>query len=937
MKMRKIISLLLVLVMLCSVIPFTTLAEGETVNSADFDTITTTQSSGGDGSYTNTYTTTNGWTTVNSAIQTGGASVLNPAFPVVGPDKTHKAVCMNGKTSAPGKITSPTLTGGITKLTVNYTKMFTDTKLSATVTLTDLATGATYTHTIAKEADKNTKYEVWTDEWVLDTPITGDFTIQMVNDCPSGATGNKDRMTILGITWEGAPEAPAAPSEATYVIADLDLPTTATKITDFALDETVSISVGMGTKKDDLLRVYANQPFTFTSTTPISAVKLIARVSATADSTFRVETSEDGTTWTTSHESIVQPAVEGEIEFSFETPVKYFRILPVKQMRVRSITLTFGAGSSTPETPDVPETPEEPEKPTNVLTIKEAIDMGSAMAHNTYTTEKYYVTGKITEVYNTQYGNMKITDDEGNILTIYGTYSADGSTRYDAMDVKPVAGDTVTIFGIVGQYNGTPQIKNGWITEHTPAGTTPEVPEQPEQPEVPETPAYTVVTAPVAGTPYKFGMIQEKVSATDVYYLKGGMNGYYMDTNKDVNVAIDVYLEETTGGYYMYTLNGENKLYINMVVSNTHVNGAYEATASTVYTFNAEKQTVIAVVNDTEYWFGTRNDKTYTTVGPCAVSYNGFYCKFYAAPAAEPEKPETPTEGTIVFDDTSKRTEFTTEIQIWTENGVTVTNEKAASRSNVADYFKPARFYAASSLKVEFTGMKTLLFKCNTAGHAEALFNSISADGVKVTIAGTEVLIELAEASDVFFIETLAAQVRVDSITVSTGTQDAPVEPEKPEVNDPTADTELSIKDAIALGASKEHNVYTEGKYYVTGVITEVYNDTYGNMYIVDAEGNTLMIYGTYSADGTLRYDAMEVKPVAGDTVKIYGIIGQYNGNPQMKNGWIVEHTPAQTPEQPEQPEQPEPPKTGDFAIIAMASLLALSGAAVCLLKKKEF
>ena len=222
MKMRKIISLLLVLVMLCSVIPFTTLAEGETVNSADFDTITTTQSSGGDGSYTNTYTTTNGWTTVNSAIQTGGASVLNPAFPVVGPDKTHKAVCMNGKTSAPGKITSPTLTGGITKLTVNYTKMFTDTKLSATVTLTDLATGTTYTHTIAREEEKNTKYVVWTDEWVLDTPITGDFTIQMVNDCPSGATGNKDRMTILGITWEGAAEAPAEPKSATIDFSTAD-------------------------------------------------------------------------------------------------------------------------------------------------------------------------------------------------------------------------------------------------------------------------------------------------------------------------------------------------------------------------------------------------------------------------------------------------------------------------------------------------------------------------------------------------------------------------------------------------------------------------------------------------------------------------------------------------------------------------------------------
>ena len=64
---------------------------------------------------------------------------------------------------------------------------------------------------------------------------------------------------------------------------------------------------------------------------------------------------------------------------------------------------------------------------------------------------------------------MKITDDKGNILTVYGTYSADGSTRYDALEVKPVAGDTVTVYGIVGQYNNTPQVKDGWITSHVPA------------------------------------------------------------------------------------------------------------------------------------------------------------------------------------------------------------------------------------------------------------------------------------------------------------------------------------------------------------------------------------------------------------------------------------------------------------------------------------
>ena len=112
-----------------------------------------------------------------------------------------------------------------------------------------------------------------------------------------------------------------------------------------------------------------------------------------------------------------------------------------------------------------------------------------------------------------------------------------------------------------------------------------------------------------------------------------------------------------------------------------------------------------------------------------------------------------------------------------------------------------------------------------------------------------------------------------------------------------TPDTEISIKDAIELGLAQGHNQYTDGKFYVSGVITEVYNTTYGNMYIEDAEGNKFTIYGAYSADGTARYDAMEVKPVAGDTVTVYGIVGQYNDKAQIKNGWITKHTPAERPD----------------------------------------
>ena len=188
--------------------------EVPTVNRADFETIVTSNANG-DSKYVNTYTTTNGWTVTNSAIQTGGPEgCSNPQFHVIGPDNTHKAPCLNGKTSAPGKVTSPTLTRGISKLTMSYTHMFSDKNLSVTITVTDKATGATYTkvveQTVAGTADKFTVENV---EWVLETPVTGDFTIEVVNNCPSALDSNKDRFTILSLGWESATgSAPVEPT-----------------------------------------------------------------------------------------------------------------------------------------------------------------------------------------------------------------------------------------------------------------------------------------------------------------------------------------------------------------------------------------------------------------------------------------------------------------------------------------------------------------------------------------------------------------------------------------------------------------------------------------------------------------------------------------------------------------------------------------------------
>ena len=142
--------------------------------------------------------------------------------------------------------------------------------------------------------------------------------------------------------------------------------------------------------------------------------------------------------------------------------------------------------------------------------------------------------------------------------------------------------------------------------------------------------------------PFLFGMTQYNVSEEDVYFLNGEMNGFYMDTTTNPDEAIVVYVEAAEGGYYFYTYDVEdNKVYINMVVSGTHVNGAYETAAATVYRYDAEYGTLIANVNGADYWFGTRNDMSYTTVGPCKVEYEGFYCEFYYF---EDEPPVEPCE-----------------------------------------------------------------------------------------------------------------------------------------------------------------------------------------------------------------------------------------------------------------------------------------------------
>ena len=163
--------------------------------SDDFHTITSTNTSYVTGK------TTAGWSYKNCAIFKGGTSNSSPAFKMIG-DASNRALCMNGKTSAKGTITSPTLTTGCGKLSLKYGNVFSESNgVDFTVTIKQNGTAV---KTYKVDVNSITQYNAYT--WEQDVNVAGDFVIEITNNSPSNSSKNKDRVSIWDIEWTGYAE-----------------------------------------------------------------------------------------------------------------------------------------------------------------------------------------------------------------------------------------------------------------------------------------------------------------------------------------------------------------------------------------------------------------------------------------------------------------------------------------------------------------------------------------------------------------------------------------------------------------------------------------------------------------------------------------------------------------------------------------------------------
>ena len=270
----------------------------------------------------------------------------------------------------------------------------------------------------------------------------------------------------------------------------------------------------------------------------------------------------------------------------------------------------------------------------STLTIVEASKLGAAFDHNKYTTGKYYVEGKIKSIANTQYGNLTIEDEQGNTLYVYGVYSADGATRYDALETKPAVGDTIKLWGVLGTYNDAVQMKSGWLVVETdddggdvtpPAGDD----DDDNDDDVVVTPpaggtGSVEGIAPVNGATIKLGLWQNGMGKF-LYFNGEVANNYYLGTTEDFTAAVNLTVEQVTGGWHLWFMKDGVKTYVTIVPgSGTHVNAVMVTDIPAPFVWNTTYKTFTLNVNGEDYFIGTytKSDGTdYDTLSASKLSY----------------------------------------------------------------------------------------------------------------------------------------------------------------------------------------------------------------------------------------------------------------------------------------------------------------------------
>lgn len=277
--------------------------------------------------------------------------------------------------------------------------------------------------------------------------------------------------------------------------------------------------------------------------------------------------------------------------------------------------------------------------------------------------------------------------------------------------------------------------------------------------------------------------------STDTYWFSvvptGTLSGSIMMTitdndgylyKKEIKAADKLAFEKGKVSTFTVSMKGitktlETPANVKATADGLDVNVTWNTVANaTSYVVTCGDQTTTVTTNSADFTMDEYITEYDITVVAKAEGYNdSFAATATVKTGNDPASTTQEVTATITFNSTAKRTVFTTSQQVWVENNITVTNDKASSTSNVANYSNPARFYKSSKLTVAVPGnIESIVFDCNNTSYASALKSSIPSSTATVTVSSDKVTVTPTATASSFVIASLTGgQVRMDGLTVT--------------------------------------------------------------------------------------------------------------------------------------------------------------------------
>ena len=569
----------------------------------------------------------------------------------------------------------------------------------------------------------------------------------------------------------------------------------------------------------------------------------------------------------------------------------------------------------------------------------------------------YELTGEITNVTNTTYGNFYLNDGTAEVL-IYGLCSPTGEQKYWAESGAKV-GDTITVQTVRTSYNGTPQGKDAIFVSLVPGeGGQEPTPEPAEGPYASDAP-FVCSTDDSTNAVYSLGTTTIEGSAATGFKLgTGKKTGYFKSAT--LGVSGDKYLnfyavawKDKSATLYYRVDGGAAQSLTPAANAGATSNPPYNALAFADTDHYSVKLTGLTATSTIEFStdesFSAVSNETSGRVIVCGVKLTD---EPINGEGGGNEEPEDPIEGSVTIaeaiaaaDNTAIVIENATVIGVYSRGvlvedttGKLLVYAGSAVDANVGDVVKVEGAMATygglrqvGTPTVTVTGSTSYTYPTATVMDGAAMdaylsnpviqyveytgtlaisgyYYNVSVDGAATAVGSLAYVIEgtvdpalngqkiLVKGWTIGFSGGKYVNTMITSVTAADG---GTTEPE------PTPGEVQKVTVAEFLAAAEDDTIYE-----LTGEITSVANTTYGNFYLKD-ETAEVYIYGLCSPEGEQKYWA-ESGVKVGDTITVQTVRTSYNGTPQGKNAIYVSHISVEV-------EEPVVPEGSTVATITFA------------------